>query len=165
METEEKIEKELKERLSSIKPSRILFDRMMESVTKNESNRYIEEKADVLSFYQLINKYINMKKNLLIGVPIAIVLVIAVLLVAKPANKNEPIAQNGVINPQMEDITSQDKIVKEDNSSIDNILVNFEKDAEIDLVLSQNESEDASMLRVELENYSNIKTYSYDQTL
>lgn len=154
METLEKeIEEKIKNRLSHIKPSRDLFESTMRSVTQEEVNRSNKEEASRLSLYQLI-KNILIKKNLLVGVPIVIVAIIAIIFLTKTP-KIETIAnnvvpqENGTTGPQM----------AEDTSSIDSIVASFNKEADAEAAIAGSGNEDIAPLTAELQDYNNIKNY------
>jgi len=165
MDTLEKdIEIKIKNRLSHIKPSRSLFESTInKSVTSEPASRYNKEKASVSSFYKLINNLIMItKKNLLFGVPVVVVAVIAIIFIAKSPDKVQPIAMNSTPVLQEQKTTSNNNLIatkKEDLSSVDSIIASFNQDAETDAVIAAAESDDTTLLKIELQKYNNIKTY------
>jgi hypothetical protein len=166
MDTQEKkIEEKTKSYLLHIKPSKVLFeDTLKKAVTEGSAYRYSREKAPVLSFYQLINNYINMKKKLLIGVPVGLVALVVIFFATQSLDKAMPIAKNPIVVPQINGNILDKKIVKEDDS-IDSIIASFNEEAEDDAKVALSESEETTSLMVELQDYNNIKTYTYEDTI
>ncbi len=162
---EKKIEEKIKSYLLHIKPSQVLFeDTLKKSVTEGNAYRYNREKAPVLSFYQLINNYVNMKKKFLIGVPVGLVVLVVIFFATQSLDKAIPIVKNPIVVPQINGNILDKKIVKEDDS-IDSIITSFNKDAEDDAKVALSESEETTTLMVELQDYNNIKTYTYEDTI
>jgi hypothetical protein len=166
MDTQEKkIEEKIKSYLLHIKPSQVLFeDTLKKAVTDGNVHRYSREKAPGLSFYQLINSYINMKKKLLIGVPVGLVALVVVFFSIQSIDQVMPIAKNSIVVPQINGNILDKKIVKEDDS-IDSIIASFNDEAEDDAKVALSESEEATSLMVELQDYNNIKIYTYEDTI
>ena len=166
MDTQEKkIEEKIKSYLLHIKPSQVLFeDTLKKAVTDGNVHRYSREKAPVLSFYQLINNYINMKKKLLIGVPVGLVALVVIFFATQSLDKAMLIAKNPIVVPQTNGNIMDNKIVKEDDS-IDSIIASFNDEAEDDAKVALSESEETTSLMVELQDYNNIKIYTYEDTI
>jgi hypothetical protein len=114
-----------------------------------------------------------MKKNILIGVPVFVIAVVAIVLIAKSPDKGLPLANDNLTSGQKDNIIYnnlkelEDKVknFKEDNSSIDAILASFDNDAESDALISEYESSDVIVIMDEIENYNNIKTNSYEKSI
>lgn len=170
---EKDIENKIKEKLSHIKPTYALFENTLNKyVTEEDVYRNNKQKASKLSTYQLINNI--MKKNILIGIPVTVIAIVAIILVTKSPNKATPLANNSLTPGQNENIIPNNNAVdvghsvqnqKEDNSSVNSILASFDNDAKSDALVAGEESNDMTTIMAELENYNNIKTNSYEESI
>jgi hypothetical protein len=158
---EKKIEEKIRKNFSHIKPSRSLFeDTMNKFVTTRLIDRSNKEKASVLSFYKLINNFIMIsKKNILIGIPVAVFVIIAILFTRNSKEDISQIAINSEPSIEEKEIMSNNNLLDEDLSSIDSIVASFKNDADSDAIIAINESDDVGTLLVELEDYNKIKNY------
>jgi hypothetical protein len=157
---EKELEKKIMNHLSRIEPRHSLFeDTMNKFVTSRPVDRSNKEKASVLSFYQLINNFIMIsKKNILIGIPVAVFVLVAIILTTKSGKELNQVAINQTPTLQ-EEIVQTNNLVKEDLSSIDSIVASFKNDADVDAMIAASEFEDTDTLIVELQDYNKIKIY------
>lgn len=168
MNNEELVENKIKEHLKNIKPSSVLFSQTADRfVTNSKIDRYNKERTGWFSYYQLINNYI-MKKGILVGLPVLVLLLVGVgFLNNNNENKNQ--LANNQIEVLGEDVNLEDHVYvaskEEDVSSIDSIMVSFNKDIELDLYIDKQEQADVSLLSAELENYNNLNINSYEETI
>ena len=148
MKTENEMEKEIKGRIEHIAPSRVLFEQTMESVTKMRENRNTRVKATMLSPLQFFRTTSIFGKFLAIGVP---VVVIALLIVTATKNpQNVPIISN---NNQTEE------------QMIDTIIASIIDEVANEALLVANESNEEADMNEILENYNEIKNYTYENTI
>jgi len=169
---EEKIEQFLKNRMSSVHPSRTLFEETLNHVTNTSVHRITTEKAGIPSPYQLINNFI-MKKIALIGFPVIVLAIVAIVTIKKPIidtkvvyeeSTSSQITNQGVANTGvLTEITSQGNVSSD--TSIDSIIASFNADAEADATLASSETQDDADLLTQLQDYNNIKTTDYENNL
>jgi hypothetical protein len=186
MEQEEfSIEAELKKRLSGVAPSRAAFAAVKHAVTNTAVHRSIEEGGVVPSPYQSLVSYI-MNKTLLIGVPVAVIAVVALVLVLRPATPstdNTPLA----VAPAVEQPAAPAPVApaptpaapapaapvagvtkpvgKVDTSSVDSITAGFMADANADASSVTNDTSGQTTVNNALTTYNTVKTTSYDTAL
>lgn len=166
--TNEELELNIKERVSSIKAPRKQFESTIKIVTDDTLHRYNHKKESIPSPYNLINNYF-MKKNILIGVPLIALVLIAVIGFKKTPSE---IGVNNVGDNRIavsDKITNENKVTsltyaKEDLSSIDTIVASFNSDATAETTINTNESVEEQSLLSDLADYNNLKTYTYDDT-
>lgn len=154
--TDEELELKIKKVVSGIKPSPKFFEQTMKIVTENKIHRYNNTKESVPSPYKLIKTFI-MKKSLLIGVPFIALLIIAVMVSKKQPSemsfKKVEESRLAVNDTQGEDLTS-----------IDSIVASFNSEATAETTINTDESYEEQMLYSDLEDYNNLKTYTYEDT-
>ena len=169
---EEKIEQFLKNRMSSVHPSRTLFEETLNHVTNTSVHRITTEKAGIPSPYQLTNNFI-MKKIALIGVPIIVLALVAIVAIKKPSTDtkvayqeptssevtNQDTSSTGILN----EVTSQSNVSPD--ASVDSIIASFNAEADADATLASFESQDDTDLLTQLQDYNNIKTTDYENNL
>ncbi len=173
MDTQDhEIEAQLKERLARVVPSRASFDAMREQVvTKAAEHRSTYREASVPSPYQSLFSFI-MNKTMLIGVPVAVIAVVAVILVMKPNNVDT--TKVAMIPPQQEQAAQRvdqnaqapanpaPVAANVDTSSIDSITSGFMADANADAASVTNDTSDQTAVNADLANYDTVKTNPYD---
>lgn len=168
---DQKIEVQLRERLSQVVPTRASFHTVKEAVTNDAVRRHITEKASVPSPYQSVIA-LTMNKILLIGVPVAVVAVAAFMFFLNPsprevgapqvavapvANEPTPGAQPNVPAP-----VAVVPGANVDTSSIDNITAGFLADADMEASNTLNDNTDQAAINAELTTYDSIKNTSYE---
>lgn len=171
---ESKIEAQLKERLARVAPHPGSFERTKEAVTDETLREHILEKAPIPSPYQSIVSY-TMNKVLLIGIPVAIVAVIALVMVFRPTTSvdngpvavvpptaEQPVAPAPVAPAPVAVAPSQPMASNVDTSSIDSISSGFLADASASVGMVTNDTSDQTAINSELATYDTVKSTSYE---
>lgn len=169
---DKEIEKIIKEKLSSLKPSRSVFDEIMKNVTTKEDIRYTGGKDDmILSPYQTTSQ-IFMKKLIMIGTPVFALILVAVISTktttwptsAMPETKTTD--NNISANIDSNDVNTQkDTTNLNVNETIDDVFASIMSDIEADNVSITLEEEDTNTINTELQNYNNVKNTNYDDII
>ncbi|HXK38373.1 MAG TPA: hypothetical protein VJ579_04885 [Candidatus Paceibacterota bacterium] len=171
---DQKIEVQLKERLARIVPPPSSFKETKDAVTNEMLRRHILEKAPIPSPYQSVVSFI-MNKTMLIGVPVAVVAVIALMFVLKPNVTNNVGENNKVaVAPVAEESVTPTAaaptpapvaprpVANVDTSSIDSITAGFLADANMDAATVLGDQSDQIAVNAELSNYDTVKTTAYE---
>lgn len=171
---DQKIEAQLKQRLSRVVPSRISFEQAKNAVTNEALHRSNSERGPVPSPYQSVVSFI-MNKVILIGVPVAVVAVIAVMLVMKPTvstienNKvavvpavQQPAAPGNTAPAAPVAVNTAPTAGNVDTSSIDSITAGFLADANADTSSVVNDNSDQVAVNADLATYDTVKSTSYE---
>ena len=138
-------------------------DVIMKDVTNQSICRNIDTKVSgrsIPSIYQLIY-YKFMKKIAYIGIPIVVIVLIAVVALNR---SNTKVAYQGTDSGTItgeEQASSQGQTFTKD-SSIDSIAASFDADADTDGTNASAESEDDQTMQQDLQNYNDLKTYDYE---
>ena len=165
MDTQDiEIEQKLKARLSNIVPPRELFDVVLQSVTKTDAERYTIQKAGVLSPYQF-TRILNLKKAFLLGIPTAVLTLVAVVTLSYPSSMPVPVANtqhNVVLERNLEQGTSVLKAVSSINDSIvESVAADVLTDSDTEVA----DSDDEVALNAELDNYNSLQITPYENIL
>lgn len=167
MDTQDiEIEQKLKARLSDIFPPRELFDVVLQSVTKTDAERYTIQKAGVLSPYQFTH-VLNLKKALLLGIPTAVLTLVAVVMLSYPSSVPAPIAntQHNDNVVSVRDVAQGTSVLKAVSGSTDSIVESVATDMLTDLDTEVADSDDEVALNAELDNYNSLQITPYENTL
>lgn len=172
---ENNIEQFLKKQASFVEPSRDLFESTIKDVTKQESHRNTKQRANVLSPYQLTS-YFFMKKIAYIGVPLVVVALAVAVTVKNPSSPDTKMAyqesssqvetasnsnSNNTTNTQNGNNPSS--AASNANASIDDIVDGLIADAASDV--STSDSNEEASLETELQDYNNLKTTDYENSI
>lgn len=98
-----------------------------------------------------------MKKILYIGIPVVVVVLIAIIAVNH--SNNSKVAYEDQNNGSV--TTSGQKETFTKDSSIDSITASFDADADADARKASRESEDGEALQSDLQDYNSIQNYDY----
>ncbi len=155
---EKKTEQFLKNTISRISAPRELFEDTLKSVTSEREYRKVgETKGEMANipsdYYKVTSSYFFMKKSTSIGISIAVLALIVIVGVTR-SNPHPKLPYNSV---QTENFTK--------DSSVDSIVASFNADADTDATLASSESEDDQALQGDLQDYNDISTYSYENTI
>ncbi len=153
VDDDKKIEAFLKSRIESVRPSRSVF----ENVTNKLPNRNSGEKLN----YQLTT--FSMSKFLKIGVPIALIAIVAIVAVGKPKTETLVINDDTSAKSATESkIQNSPEIVVNKDSSGDEILASFFADAEADAVVASSESEDETYMNSQIDAFISFNQTNYE---
>jgi hypothetical protein len=171
---DQEIEVQLKERLARVAPPPSSFAKAKEAVTNETLRRHILEKAPIPSPYQSVVSFI-MNKTMLIGVPVAVIAVIALMFVFKPSVSNNDAGNKVAVAPLVEEsaapvaakpapapVAALPVVSNVDTSSIDSISSGFLADADLDAATVLADQTDQAAVNAELSAYDTVKTTAYE---
>lgn len=160
VDDDKKIEEFLKSRIEAVSPSRASFGAVLKSVTDGESIRNIKssEHHKLTSF--------SMSKFLKIGIPVALIAIVAVVAVGKPKTEVVVVNDNAPSSNVEQSVakTSPEIVVNKDSSG-DEILASFFADAEADAMVASAESEDETYMNSQVDAFNSFNETRYENNL
>lgn len=157
---DKKIEEFLKSRIDAVSPSRASFDAVLKSVTDGKSIRNIKgsEHYKLTSF--------SMSKFVKIGLPVALIAIVAVVAVGKP--KTDVFVVNDTTpssNVEQSATKTSPEITITKDSSGDEILASFFADAEADAMVASAESEDETYMNSQVDAFNSFNQTRYENNI
>lgn len=153
---DQKIEAFLKSRVRSVRPSEALFER----VTNEVVNRNIKSSEH----YKLTS--FSMSKFLKIGVPVALIAIVAIVAVGKPKTEMLVVNDDTSVSGKIESTTeTSPEIVINKNSSGDEILASLFADADSDAMVASSESEDEVYMNSQIDAFNSFNQTKYENNI
>ncbi len=164
---ENTIEQFLKKQASSVYPSKDLFEGTMNDVTKQEAHRITSQEAVMLSPYQ-VTSYFFMKKIAYIGIPLAVIALVAVVAVKKnspSSGTNTKVTYQDTSSSQAKPVAGNTPSTSSSDTSLDDVVDRILADANADASAISSESNEGTSLQAELQEYNNLKTTDYENSI